>query len=245
MSPPLLDARDLSRIYTIGSQEVRALDGVSLSVPEGQFLALIGSSGSGKTTLLSILGCLDRPDSGSYHIAGEAVQSLDARALARVRNRRIGFVFQAFNLLPRLRADENVALPLRYAGVPEAERLARARAMLERVGLGARVAHTPNELSGGQSQRVAIARALVTDPALILADEPTGNLDSRSGEEILALFLELHAEGRTLVMVTHDDAVAATAQRRVRLADGRIVSDASSPEPGPSPGGPAAAPAPG
>ncbi len=245
MSPPLLDARDLCRIYKVGSQEVRALDGVSLSVPEGQFLALIGSSGSGKTTLLSILGCLDRPDSGSYHIAGEAVESLDARALARVRNRRIGFVFQAFNLLPRLRADENVALPLRYAGVPEAERLARARAMLERVGLGERVAHTPNELSGGQSQRVAIARALVTDPALILADEPTGNLDSRSGEEILDLFLELHAEGRTLVMVTHDDAVAATAQRRVRLADGRIVSDESSPGRGPSPGVPAAAPGPG
>jgi len=224
-SMPLLDMKDISRIYQVGTQEVRALDRVSLAVPEGQFLALIGASGSGKTTLLSLLGCLDQPDEGTYTIAGQAVQSLDAKALAKVRNKRIGFVFQAFNLLPRLRADENVALPLRYGGVPEAERLKRAREMLERVGLGDRVDHTPNELSGGQSQRVAIARALVTDPAMILADEPTGNLDSKSGQEILDLFRALHAEGRTLVMVTHDDDVAATAQRRVRLADGQIISD--------------------
>jgi putative ABC transport system ATP-binding protein len=225
MSSPLLEARGLARVYQVGAQEVRALDGVDLEVSEGQFVALVGTSGSGKSTLLAILGCLDQPDEGVYKIAGQPVQDLDARALAKVRNRRIGFVFQSFNLISRMPADANVALPLRYAGWPEEKRLARAREMLERVGLGDRLSHTPNELSGGQCQRVAIARALVTDPALILADEPTGNLDSHSGEEILKIIRELHAEGRTVVMVTHDDDIAARAQRRVRLADGRVISD--------------------
>jgi putative ABC transport system ATP-binding protein len=185
----------------------------------------VGASGSGKTTLLCLLGCLDSPTRGSYRLNGQAVEALSDQGLAQVRNQQIGFVFQSFNLLPRMRADENVALPLRYAGWTEARRLARARELLEMVGLGDRVRHTPNELSGGQSQRVAIARALASDPALLLADEPTGNLDSRSGAEILALFRRLHDEGRTVVMVTHDNEIAAEAQRRVRLEDGRIISD--------------------
>ena len=224
-SEAVIEAVDLVREYRMGDQVVRALDGVSLTVPKGQFAALVGASGSGKTTLLCLLGCLDSPTRGSLKINGQAVEVLDDQALARVRNQQIGFVFQSFNLLPRLRADENVALPLRYAGWPEAKRLARARELLEMVGLGDRVGHTPNELSGGQSQRVAVARALAADPALLLADEPTGNLDSRSGAEILALFRRLHAEGRTVVMVTHDNQIAAEAQRRVRLEDGRIISD--------------------
>jgi len=209
----------------MGSTVVHALDGVDLTVDPGEFVALVGTSGSGKTTLLSLLGCLDRPTSGTYHLDGEAVQDMDPDGLAGIRNRRIGFVFQAFNLLEGLRADENVALPLRYAAVPRSERLGRARQMLERVGLGDRVSHKPMELSGGQRQRVAVARALVTEPALILADEPTGNLDQTSGRAILDLFLALHAEGRTVVMVTHDEHVAAVAGRRVRLEDGRVVAD--------------------
>ncbi len=207
----------------MGEGTVRALAGVDLQVAQGEFVALVGASGSGKSTLLGILGCLDSPSSGTYRLDGQAVEDLDAASLAKVRNRRIGFVFQAFNLLPRLRADENVALPLRYAGLPTAQRLVRARAVLEQVGLGDRVHHTPAELSGGQCQRVAIARALATDPRLLLADEPTGNLDSRTGEEILGLFRTLHAGGRTIVMVTHDEAVAANADRQVRLADGLVV----------------------
>jgi ABC-type lipoprotein export system ATPase subunit len=228
MPDPVIDATDLQRVFRVGSDLVRALDGVSLRVDRGELVALVGASGSGKSTLLNLLGCLDRPDGGSYRLNGAEVAKLDDEALARVRNRDLGFVFQAFNLLPRLRADENVALPLRYAGWPEARRLARARELLERVGLGARVAHLPSELSGGQAQRVAIARALAADPALILADEPTGNLDSRSGADILALFRELHAEGRTVVIVTHDAHVAATADRQVRMADGRVVEDVRS-----------------
>ncbi|MEZ4234685.1 MAG: ABC transporter ATP-binding protein [Myxococcota bacterium] len=209
----------------MGRTVVRALDGVDLTVAEGEFTALVGTSGSGKTTLLSLLGCLDQPTAGQYRLAGTEVSALDPDALAEIRNRRIGFVFQAFHLLEGLRADENVALPLRYAGVPKPERLRRAQAMLERVGLADRARHRPGELSGGQRQRVAVARALVTEPALLLADEPTGNLDKASGAAILALFAELHRDGRTLVLVTHDDAVAAVADRRVRLEDGRIVSD--------------------
>ena len=220
----VIDARDLVREYTMGTQSVRALDGVDVQVAEGEFVALVGASGSGKSTLLGILGCLDSPTHGTYRLDGQAVESLDEAALARVRNQRIGFVFQAFNLLPRLRADENVALPLRYAGLSKAERLVRAQEILASVGLQDRVGHTPAELSGGQCQRVAIARALATNPRLILADEPTGNLDSHTGEEILGLFRDLHADGRTIVMVTHDDEVAASADRQIRLADGRVIS---------------------
>ena len=229
--PWVIDATALVREYPMGAGTVRALDGVDLRVSPGEFVALVGSSGSGKSTLLGILGCLDSPTSGTYVLDGQRVEELDDAALARVRNRSIGFVFQSFNLLPRLRADENVALPLRYAGLSTADRLARARELLAQVGLGDRVDHTPAELSGGQCQRVAIARALATDPRLILADEPTGNLDTRTGEEILGLFRRLHAEGRTIVMVTHDDEVAGTADRRVRLADGRVVSRDGPPSP--------------
>jgi ABC-type lipoprotein export system ATPase subunit len=221
----VIEARQLRRDYPMGESVVRALDGVDLTIFGGELCALVGASGSGKTTLLSLLGCLDQPTSGSYKLAGTEVSTLDADGLAKVRNTHIGFVFQAFHLLEGLRADENVALPLRYGGVPRPARLERARAMLDRVGLGDRLHHTPAELSGGQRQRVAVARALVTEPALILADEPTGNLDRASGAAILALFHELHAEGRTVVLVTHDEHIAAVAERRVRLEDGRIVSD--------------------
>lgn len=225
MVTPLLSVTGLVRQYRAGGVVVRALDGVSLDVQRGEFVALIGPSGSGKSTLLTVLGGLERPDAGSYRFDGAAVDALGDEALAHLRNQRIGFVFQSFHLLPLLRADENVALPLRYAGWPAARRLARAREILAQVGLADRVHHLPSELSGGQCQRVAIARALATNPDLLCADEPTGNLDSRSGAEILTLFKELHAAGRTIVMVTHDAHVAAAASRRVRLEDGRIVAD--------------------
>jgi putative ABC transport system ATP-binding protein len=222
---PVIEARGLQRKYPMSSIVVQALAGVDLTVQRGEWVALIGTSGSGKSSLLNILGCLDRPDAGTYRLDGQPVEALDDEALAKVRNQRLGFVFQSFNLLPRLRADENVALPLRYAGWPEARRLERARELLAQVGLGDRVGHTPQELSGGQAQRVAIARALAADPPLILADEPTGNLDSRSGAEILELFVRLNQEGRTIVLVTHDEHVAGMAGRRVRMEDGRVVSD--------------------
>ncbi len=223
--PPLLAVSSLVRAYRAGGVEVRALDGVSLTVQRGEFVALVGPSGSGKSTLLTVLGGLERPDAGSYLFDGVAVDTLNDAGLAHLRNRRIGFVFQSFHLLPLLRADENVALPLRYAGWPTVKRLSRARELLAQVGLGDRAHHTPAELSGGQCQRVAIARALATDPDLICADEPTGNLDSRSGADVLALIRDLHAAGRTIVMVTHDATVAAAASRRVRLEDGRIVAE--------------------
>jgi len=221
---PVLEAVGLQRRYG-GAGGVLALAGADLTVYPGQFVALVGTSGSGKSTLLQLLGCLDRPDAGSLKIEGEEVSTLSDEALAKVRNQRIGFVFQSFHLLPRLRADQNVALPLRYGGVPERVRLARARELLERVGLGDRAHHLPSELSGGQCQRVAVARALAADPPLLLADEPTGNLDTRSGDDVLALFRELHAAGRTIVMVTHDPAVAALADRRIHLEDGHIVRE--------------------
>jgi len=223
--PPLLSVRGLVRVYRTGGTTLRALDGVDLDVERGEFVALVGPSGSGKSTLLTVLGGLERPDAGAYRFDGAAVEDLDDTGLATLRNRRIGFVFQSFHLLPLLRADENVALPLRYAGWPGPERLARARELLGQVGLGERVGHRPTELSGGQCQRVAIARSLATDPDLLCADEPTGNLDSRSGAEILELFHDLHRRGRTIVMVTHDPHIAAGASRRVRIEDGRIVSD--------------------
>ena len=223
MVTPLLSARGLVRIYSTGA--TRALDGVDIDVARGEFVALTGPSGSGKSTLLILLGALERPDAGTYHFDGHSVEHLDDGALATLRNRRIGFVFQSFHLLPLLRADENVALPLRYAGWPVPKRLERARELLLQVGLGDRLHHRPNEFSGGQCQRVAIARALATDPDLLCADEPTGNLDSHAGAEILAILHDLHARGRTIALVTHDPHVAAAASRRVRLEDGRIVGD--------------------
>jgi putative ABC transport system ATP-binding protein len=217
--------QDLAREYRMGDETVRALDGVSFVVERGEYLAIMGPSGSGKTTLMNLLGCLDTPSRGEYRLDGQLVSGLSERELARVRNREIGFVFQTFHLLPRATTQRNVELPLLYAGVPAEERRRRAEAALERVGLAHRRSHKPNELSGGQRQRVAVARALVTDPALLLADEPTGNLDTRTGDDILGLFEALHADGHTIVVVTHDPDVAARAARCIVLRDGRIASD--------------------
>jgi putative ABC transport system ATP-binding protein len=224
MSAPIISLSHVSRIYDMGHIAVPALDDVSLEVQEGEFVAIVGPSGSGKSTMMNILGCLDRPTSGTYALAGTAVQSLDDNALAKVCSRTIGFVFQSYNLLPRTTALDNVATPLLYQGVRGAERRRRAVAALERLGLGDRIGHEPTELSGGQQQRVAVARAIVTEPALILADEPTGNLDSHAGAEVMALFHELNAAGRTIVLITHDQDVAATAGRQVHLRDGRVAA---------------------
>jgi putative ABC transport system ATP-binding protein len=220
---PIVELERISRVYQLGHVEVPALRDVSLTVRRGEFVSIVGASGSGKSTLMNIVGCLDRPTSGMYRLAGVAVSSLRDDTLATVRNRTIGFVFQSYNLLPRTSALENVATPLMYQGVGRRERTKRATAALERLGLGDRLRHEPTELSGGQQQRVAIARALVTDPALLLADEPTGNLDTHAGAEVLALLHELHRSGRTIVLITHDASVAATGTRQVRLADGLIV----------------------
>jgi putative ABC transport system ATP-binding protein len=221
---PLLAVRAVTKVYDRDGAAVRALDGVDLAVDAGEYIALLGPSGSGKSTLMHVLGCLDRPTAGSYRLGGEETGALSMEQLA-VRRRGIGFVFQSFHLLPRQTAVQNVALPLRYAGVPPAARERAAADMLRRVGLGDRLQHRPNELSGGQQQRVAVARALVMAPRLLLCDEPTGNLDSRSGAEITALLEDLWREGRTLVVVTHDDRIAARARRVVRMLDGRIVAD--------------------
>jgi putative ABC transport system ATP-binding protein len=220
---PLLAMAGIGRTYDTGRVEVVALAGVDLWVEPGEFLAIIGPSGSGKTTLMNILGCLDRPSVGRYWFAGTEVVDLDDDELAELRSRRIGFVFQSYNLLPRTTALENVATPLLYQGVSRADRVRRATAARERLGLGDRLDHEPSQLSGGQQQRVAIARALVTDPALILADEPTGNLDSHSGEEVLTLLQQLHAAGRTIVLITHDPDVAAAADRQIHVRDGRVL----------------------
>jgi putative ABC transport system ATP-binding protein len=223
----VIDIVDLVRIYRMGDIEVRALDGVSLSVEAGEFVAIMGPSGSGKTTLMNLLGCLDRPTSGVYRLDGIDVSRLDADALAEVRNAKIGFVFQSFNLLPRTSAAENVELPLLYGalglGAEKRERLAREA--LRRVGLESRLHHYPSQLSGGQQQRVAIARALITDAPVLLADEPTGNLDSATSEDVLALFQELNDAGRTILLITHESDVADHARRIVALRDGRIVRD--------------------
>ena len=221
---PIIALHDVSRVYQMGRLEVQALAGVSMTVGAGEFVAIAGPSGSGKSTMMNIVGCLDRPTGGTYELAGTAVAALNDDGLARLRSRTIGFVFQSYNLLPRTSALDNVATPLLYQGVSRRERNARARAALERLGLGDRIDHEPTELSGGQQQRVAIARALVTDPALLLADEPTGNLDSRAGAEVMALFGELNAAGRTIVVITHDPDVAAMASRQVHLLDGRVVA---------------------
>ncbi len=220
----VIELDHVTKVYRTGTLSVAALRGVSISIDEGEYVAVMGPSGSGKSTLMHIVGCLDVPTSGTYHLAGENVGTMGEAALASVRNRRIGFVFQQFNLLASMSALRNVELPLAYAGVDRAQRRARALGALERVGLADRVQHRPGELSGGQQQRVAIARALVTDPALILADEPTGALDSSSAADVMSLLDELHMAGRTLVLITHDADVAAVAEREIRLRDGLVVN---------------------
>ncbi len=225
----LIEARDLTKTYTMGDQTVHALRGVSLDIEAGGFVAIMGASGSGKSTLMNILGCLDVPTSGHYRLAGEAVDGLAPDALASIRNRRIGFVFQQFNLLPRTSALENVELPMVYAGIKGPERRARALAALQRVGLGERAGHTPSELSGGQQQRVAIARALVNQPSLILADEPTGALDTHTSEDIMKLLTELNQQGMTVVLVTHEPDIATWARRKLVFRDGVMVEDSISP----------------
>jgi len=221
----IIRLEDIRRIYRVGNQEVRALDGVSLSVFKNEYVAIMGPSGSGKSTLMNILGCLDSPSGGHYILNGVDVSEMEDGELADVRNREIGFVFQSFNLLPRYNALENVALPMVYAGVPARERMERAAAALESVALSERMDHKPNELSGGQKQRVALARALINNPSIILADEPTGNLDTHTSIEIMRLFEEIHSRGNTVIVVTHEEDIAAYARRIIRLRDGRVESD--------------------
>jgi putative ABC transport system ATP-binding protein len=222
---PVIQIDDVRKTYELGGIAVRALRGVTLQIEHGEYLAIMGPSGSGKSTLMHILGCLDMPTSGSFRLNGVDVRGLDEDDLSDLRNRYIGFVFQAFNLIPRTRALANVALPLQYAGLPKAERAKRAKTALAMVGLTDRADHLPSELSGGQQQRVAVARALVTNPALILADEPTGNLDTHSTREVLDIFDHLNRQGRTIVLITHEEEVAAHARRIIRVRDGRIVAD--------------------
>ncbi len=224
MSTPIITVEGISRIYRTGRIDVTAIRHIDLVIGRGEFVAVIGQSGSGKTTLMNILGCLDRPTTGRYVLAGTDVADLDDDGLAMLRSREIGFVFQSYNLLPRMSALDNVAAPLIYQGVRRREREARARAALERLGLGDRLDHESTELSGGQQQRVAIARAIVTEPTVILADEPTGNLDHASGAEVIDLLEELHRSGRTIVLITHEPEIAAAAERQVHVRDGRLVA---------------------
>ncbi len=222
---PLIETRDLWKTYTMGSEEIHALRGVSVSVERGEYAAIMGPSGSGKSTLMNLIGCLDTPSKGTYLLNGKQASTMNDNELARIRNEEIGFVFQTFNLLPRATALHNVELPLVYAGVPSRERQERAKLALEKVELTSRMSHRPNELSGGQRQRVAIARALVNDPSILLADEPTGNLDSKTGQEIMTLFARLHEGGNTIILVTHEADVAAFAHRTISLRDGMIEKD--------------------
>jgi len=228
---PVLRLEDVVKTYVMGSEKIHALSGVSVSIEENEYVAIMGPSGSGKSTLMNIIGCLDVPTSGRYSLGGEMVDDKSESELADIRNRLIGFIFQTFNLIPRADILHNVELPLIYGGVSRAERKERAMAALERVGLANRISHKPNELSGGQRQRVAIARALVFDPQIILADEPTGNLDSRTGAEIMQMLDELHANGQTIIVVTHEDDIAAHASRSILLRDGKIESDTINPNP--------------
>jgi putative ABC transport system ATP-binding protein len=222
---PIIRAEDLWRTYVMGAEEIHALRGVTFTVEPGEYLAIMGPSGSGKSTLMNLIGCLDSPSRGTYVLRGKVVSQMGDDELAEIRNREIGFVFQTFNLLPRATALHNVELPLVYAGMPKEERLAKARHALEMVDLGPRVNHRPNELSGGQRQRVAIARALVMGPSILLADEPTGNLDSGTGEEIMRLFEKLHHDGNTIILVTHERDIAEHAHRTIHIRDGKIEKD--------------------
>jgi putative ABC transport system ATP-binding protein len=231
MNDTLISISDLKKIYQVGTQEVRALNGVSLSIHRNEYVAIMGPSGSGKSTLMNILGCLDTPTSGSYILNGIDVSKMEDNALAEVRNKEIGFVFQSFNLLPRYTALDNVALPLIYAGLSKHERMERAKGALENVDLTNRMDHKPNELSGGQRQRVAVARALVNDPSIILADEPTGNLDTKTSIDIMNLFEDIYKKGNTIIVVTHEEDIALHARRIIRLRDGLIESDLENPNP--------------
>jgi putative ABC transport system ATP-binding protein len=221
----LIDTRDLWKTYVMGSEEIHALRGVSIQIERGEYVAIMGPSGSGKSTLMNLIGCLDTPSKGSYLLNGKQVSQMNDNELAQIRNEEIGFVFQTFNLLPRASALQNVELPLVYGGVATRDRQVRAKAALEKVELGSRLSHRPNELSGGQRQRVAIARALVNNPSILLADEPTGNLDSKTGAEIMALFARLHESGNTIVLVTHEADIAAFAHRTIHLRDGQVEKD--------------------
>ena len=222
-SRPIITMTDITKVYSVGGEEVRALDGANLTIREGEFVSIIGPSGSGKSTLMNIIGCLDVADSGEYILDGQSIEQYSEEELAKIRNKKIGFIFQNFNLLSRMSALSNVELPLIYQRIHLNDRKEKAQRALDRVGLSDRSSHKPSELSGGQQQRVAIARALATDPAILLADEPTGNLDSKTGDDIMALFHELHRAGDTIVLITHNEEIAKQAQRRIRIMDGRVT----------------------